>query len=256
VDEDDALGDVEAGAAEELVDYRLGEAGGVVLDAYGLFGFVDGEVADSVDLADAGDRQDGGFCWLCVVTVENVELRHIVDFIRRAEGLGAEAVEVGDDGGGGPVLVADEFAAEDALLVDDVGLGDLDGAVEGIDALVGVADGEEVDVVLLEEGAVGGGVIVDADGDDGEAGHLVVEGEEAGELVDAGSAPTCPEVEEDDVAAEAGEVNGGGAVGEGELWGGEADAAGVVAAVAAGGDKQQRDEDGRKFRGGKSHHFL
>ena len=44
-------------------------------------------------------------------------------------------------------------------------------------------------------------------------GRSVLEGEEAGELVDAGGAPTGPEVDEDDVAAEFGEIDGVGAVG-------------------------------------------
>jgi hypothetical protein len=47
--------DVEAGSAEELVDDGLGEAGGVVLDADSAGGFVEFELADAVDLAEAGD---------------------------------------------------------------------------------------------------------------------------------------------------------------------------------------------------------
>ena len=57
-------------------------------------------------------------------------------------GVGLEFAEVVDDLGAGPVLGGDEFSAEDALAVDDVGFGDLDGAIEMVDALGGVADGE------------------------------------------------------------------------------------------------------------------
>ncbi len=93
---------------------------------------------------------------------------------------GLEFAEVVDDLGAGPVLGGDEFSAEDALAVDDVGLGDLDGSVEMIDALGGVADGEEVDVILLEEVLVDVGVLVHADGDDGNLGKDLLHGEEAG----------------------------------------------------------------------------
>ena len=149
-----------------------------------------------------------------------------------------EVFEVVEDFGAGPVLGADEFAAEDAGAVDDVSFGDLGGAVEGVDALIAVADGDEVDVVAGEELAVEVVVLVDADADDGELGHLFLEFEEAGEFFDAGGAPGGPEVEDDDAAAEAGEIEGLDAVGDFEEGGGGAEAVGVVAAVAAGGEEQ------------------
>lgn len=151
-------------------------------------------------------------------------------------------VEVAEDFGAGPVLGGDEFSAEDALAIDDVGLGDLGGAVEGVDAGGGVADGEEVDVVLVEEALVGVGVFVHADGDDGDAGGFVLHGEEAGELFNARGAPGGPEVEDDDLAAEFAEVDGAGGVGDDELGSGAADAVGVVAAVAAGEKKYAQQE--------------
>ena len=46
------------------------------------------------------------------------------------DGRALEVAEVVEDLGAGPVLGADELAAEDALAIDDVGLGDLGGAVE------------------------------------------------------------------------------------------------------------------------------
>jgi hypothetical protein len=64
--------DVEAGAAEELVDDGLGEAGGVVFDADGAGGLVEGELADAVDLADAGDGQGCRLRGLRAVAVEDV----------------------------------------------------------------------------------------------------------------------------------------------------------------------------------------
>ena len=78
--------------------------------------------------------------------------------------VGDEGLQVAGDFGAGPVLGGDEFAAEDALLVDDVALGYLAGAVEGLDVGGGITEGEEVDVVLLEEAVVLVGVLVLANG--------------------------------------------------------------------------------------------
>jgi len=154
----------------------------------------------------------------------------------------------------GPVLRADELTAEGALAVDDVGFGNLDGAVEGVDALVGVADGDEVDVVFDEELVVDVGILVHADGDDFEVGHLLVESEQAGELFDAGRAPGGPEIEHDDVAAEFGEIDGVGAVGDGELGRGLVDVVGMGAAVAAGNKKHGQSKGRKDFRHWV-HHF-
>ena len=151
-------------------------------------------------------------------------------------------VQVVDDFGAGPVLGGDEFAAEDSVAVDDVGLGDLDGAVEVADLSVGVADGEQVDVMAGEEVLVGSGVLVPGDGDDVKIWHLSLEGEEAGELFDAGGTVGGPEVEQDYVAAEFAEVGGVGAVGDGKLGRGGGDVAGVAAAVAAGGECREEDQ--------------
>ncbi len=59
--EEDAFADIEAAAAEELVDDRFGEARGVEFDADGFFGLVELELADSVDLAEATDAEGCGF---------------------------------------------------------------------------------------------------------------------------------------------------------------------------------------------------
>lgn len=154
-----------------------------------------------------------------------------------------QLAEIVDDLGAGPDLGADELAAEDAVAIEDVGFGDLGGSVESVDAGVGVADGTEIDVVLLEEAAVDAVVLIHADADDGEVGHLVLEGEEAGELFDAGRAPSGPEIEDDDLAAELGEVEALDAVGDGEVRGGPAEAVGVAAAVAAAAEGCHRCQD-------------
>ena len=68
--------DVEAGAAQELVDDGLGEAGGVVLDADGLFGFAEIDASDSVDFADFGDGKGCSLCGRRSVAVQDIKLGH------------------------------------------------------------------------------------------------------------------------------------------------------------------------------------
>ena len=131
----------------------------------------------------------------------------------------------------------DEFSAEDSVAVDDVGFGDLGGAVEGVDALGGVAEGQEIDLVAGEEAPVGGFVFVHADGEDGDLGEAALHFEEAWEFFDTGSTPGGPEVEDDDAAAEFAEVDGAGAVCDDELGGGAADVPGMIATIAAGCEK-------------------
>ena len=152
--------------------------------------------------------------------------------------------EVVDDVGVCPDLGSDELAAEDAVAVDDVGFGDLDGAVEGVDALVAVADGDEIDVVFGEEATVDGVVLIGADADDGDLGESVLEIEEAGQFFDAGCAPGGPEIEDDDFSVKAGEVEPLDAVTDGEERCGFFEALRVVAAVAAGGEREGQTQSG------------
>ena len=58
------------------MDDGLGEAGGVVLDADGPGGFVEVELADSVDLAELGDGEGGSLGWQDAITVKDVKLGH------------------------------------------------------------------------------------------------------------------------------------------------------------------------------------
>jgi len=231
----DAFDDFEAGAAEELMDDGLGEAGGVVFYADGFVGLVEFGAADAVDLADAGQGHHGCLCGWGTVAVHYVKLRHGGILASLGVGLAGELFEVVDDFRVGPFLGADELAADDAGLVDDVSFGVAEAAIEAIGAVGAVADAEDVYAMALEEAEVGGGVGVSGDGYDLDLGKLVLEVEEAGEFFDARGAPCGPEVEDDDVAAELVEVDGGVAVVEGEHGGGFADLAGLGAAVATGG---------------------
>lgn len=106
--------------------------------------------------------------------------------------LSLEFFEVGDDLGAGPILRGDEFATEHSIPVDDVTLGDLESAVEVVDARGGVSDCKEVDVVLDEEAVVDRVVFVLADGNHDDIGHLALELNEAGKLFDTRWAPGSP----------------------------------------------------------------
>ena len=108
--------------------------------------------------------------------------------------------------------------------------------------LVGVADGDEVDVAAGDEGGVGIGILIDADGEDDEVG--IGRGGAGAEK----AVPRCraahqvaQKLSSDDFAAVVGEMDGAGAVGDGEVWGGLAGLCGMGAAVA-GGDQSQREE--------------
>jgi hypothetical protein len=149
--------------------------------------------------------------------------------------------QVGSDLGARPILRRDEFAANHAVLVDDVALGNLKRAVEAVDARRGIANGEKVDVVLVEKAPVDGIIFILADGDDDDIGHLVVELNEAGKLDDAWRTPGGPKVEDDGVAAVLTEVDGLDAVAYGEVWRNRADLVGMASAVAPG--DQQHCED-------------
>jgi len=85
------------------------------------------------------------------------------------------------------------------------------------DGLLGVPDGDEVYVAVVDEALVFVCVFVDADGDDGQVGPVVVELEERRRFLNAGSAPGGPEIKQDDFAAIVGQADRGASVGDGEV---------------------------------------
>jgi hypothetical protein len=263
--------DVEASAAQKLQHDGAGEAGGVELDADLTGGFIDAEGADTVDLGEAADGDHGSFGGVLRVAEQDVQRHHSVLMIAvrgvwcygavvtrqvdagglRLEGGYARAdtgwrllksAEVAFDFGTGPVLGADELAADDAVGVNDERFRGHGGAVGGVGEPGGVECGGDGEGVALEEGAVGGGVLVKGDSEDADAGHLLLKGDEGGKLFKAGGAPGGPEVEDDHVAA----VGGEGVRGEVERGGGFAEEAeGRVAGVAAGecGEREQGESE-------------
>ncbi len=153
-----------------------------------------------------------------------------------------EPIDIVADFGACPVLGADEFAADDSLAIDDVGLGPHVAVVEAGGFLGGIVHSDQVDVAHGDEVPVHLGIFIDAHSQDDQIGLVVMELEEGRHLHDAGGAPGGPEVQQDDLAAIAGEVDGGGSVGDGKVGGHVAGLGGMRAAVA-GGDEGQRQEN-------------
>src|SRR6185312_1417557 len=77
-DEGDFLDEIDSGAAKDLVDGLLVEAGGVVLDADGAGLRVKLDAADAVNFASLAEREHGGFRRVVLVAVENFQQRHVL----------------------------------------------------------------------------------------------------------------------------------------------------------------------------------
>lgn len=156
--------------------------------------------------------------------------------LRRGGGHGSEIAQIVHDLGGGPVLGADEFAADDAVGINNVGLG-RPGGVEGVVGALGeVEDGGDAgDVVIADVLLVSAGVGVEGDGDDGDVGHAALQVDEGGKLFEAGRAPAGPEIEDDDFALVliGAEADGLRSVLDDDSGGVLADLSGVAGAIAA-----------------------
>ena len=73
----DGFNDVQTCAAKKLVNDRLVEAAGVVLDPHGSGGFIQRHVAYSVDLANLCHGESSGLCWGHTVTIQDIKLCHV-----------------------------------------------------------------------------------------------------------------------------------------------------------------------------------
>jgi len=115
--------------------------------------------------------------------------------------------------------------------------------------LAGVANGDEVDVAADEEAFVFVFVLVNTDSEDGQVWAVVVEFGQSRHFLNAGRAPGGPEVDQDDLAAVVGEMNGRGSIGDGEIWSRLIEQKRTRAAVAAGRKSQgQQQREGEEAR--------
>ncbi len=129
----------------------------------------------------------------------------------------SEVFDVVQDLGIGPVLRADELAADFTLPVDDVGLGRTGGAEGQVALLRFIMDGEQVDMIVAEELVIGVDVVVEIDGKHNDLRQLLLEGDQRGQFFKAGSAPGGPEIEDQGFAAVIAEVDCLCAVDDGEV---------------------------------------
>lgn len=88
---------------------------------------------------------------------------------------------------------------------------------KGGSGLFGITDGDEVDVTAANEAGVRVRVLIDADAQDDQIRVIVVELKQGGKLRDAGRALAPPKVQEHDLAAVVGQVDGSSSVGDGKV---------------------------------------
>ena len=109
-----------------------------------------------------------------------------------------------------------------------------------------IANRDQVHMMADEEAVVCILVVIDADGHDGQIGVVMVKLDQRGHLLDAGGAPGCPKAEHNNTAPVAGQMDGGCAVGDGEIRGCLVRLSRMSAAIAAGSESQQQKQTERK----------
>src|SRR6266851_4800973 len=164
-------------------------------------------------------------------------------------------LEITHDLRAGPDLRADELATHDALPVDHVGLRNLRRSIESIYLHVLVPHSEEIDMVLHQEPPVHIRVLIDADCDHRDLRHLLLELQQAGQLLDTRRAIRRPQVQEDDAAAQLAQVNGSRPVAHHELRRRLADPSRVIAPVAPRRRQQNQNRNRPEFTH-NALHFL
>ena len=164
-------------------------------------------------------------------------IKSLFSFLKRGD--------VGSDFRVIPVGGADELAADHAVLVDDVGFGKLEGAVEHIGRVLGITHGEQVDVVVANELLVGAVVGVLADGENRHlVAQILLELDQRWHLFDAGRAPRRPEVEQHGLTPKLRQRDRLVGIGEREIGCRLVDL-GRAIAVAGGEQKEAKNTGGR-----------
>lgn len=133
----------------------------------------------------------------------------------------------------GPVDGADELAAHYAVAVDNVGFGELERAIQVAALLAGVANRQQIHVVVFEEAVVGRLIDIDADSDYGYTFglHAALHLDQGWHFFHAGRTPGRPEIQHNNLAAIIAELYGAVGILHGDFWGCRSDAGRARAAV-------------------------
>ena len=103
-------------------------------------------------------------------------------------------------------MCSDQLPSNHALLVDDVGFGKPKAAVQGVRGLFLIEDGHQVDVVLRDVILILSKLLIAVDRNYLNLRQFMLKSFEAGHLLDAGGAPTRPEIEDDYLTAQISEI--------------------------------------------------
>lgn len=144
-----------------------------------------------------------------------------------------EVLQVVEHLGVSPIHRADDFAADDTLAVDDVAFRWAVGAESVAGMICDVIDGGDAPEIVIDKIlAIGGLVGLEGDGEDDDVGHVFLELDEGWKLLEAGAAPTGPEIKDNDFAAVLSEADGLRTVVDDDVRGAISDGAGTGRAVA------------------------
>src|ERR1700733_13242062 len=95
-----------------------------------------------------------------------------------------------------PVLHADELPPNLTPAIDRVSIRENKGSVERVAVLLGIADGQEIDLVSGEKSLVGGGILIHIHAYHHQLRHLPLQLVKGGDLFDTRSAPARPEIQQ------------------------------------------------------------
>src|ERR1700677_568157 len=100
----------------------------------------------------------------------------------------------------GPVLHTDELPPNLPPAIDSVSIRENKGSVERVAVLLGIADGQEIDLVPGEKSLVGGGILIHIHPYHHQLRHLALQLVKGGDLLATRSAPARPEIQQNHFA--------------------------------------------------------
>jgi len=202
------------------------------------------ETPDSIHFFDIREGQGDGLSWWVSIAIEGVDRSHM-DWIlpaRLCRTATLKALQIASDLGVRPVGGSDEFATNDALAIDEIGLRPHVRVEEVGRGLMGIAHSDQVNMAIADEAGILIWVFVDADGEDGEIGIIVVQLEQGRKLFDARSTLTPPEVQQHYFAAIVRQMDGSKAIRNIEIGSRPTGLCGMGTAVTAGNEGQSHEE--------------